>query len=390
MKYFFSSPTSHTYELKLYDVKNYLLSFHVDAKQCDQFDEPGNNIIIDSGAFSIWNSNEGEVDIEKYKQFCLSKPQHWTFINVDVIPVTGCTEKEKDVCCEKGYENYLYLKKFIKNVMPVYHYGDDIKWLHKYMQETDYIGISPANDTHETIKREFLDSCFYIMRDKVKAHGLGYSSFDGLKRYPFYSVDSISFKKVKIIHNNELITCWGNSIMVYLRKQRIRDYLEMQRVVTAIWANRGIKWEDAPQTQIIPPAKSQQKQTINKSKIPPVQARPPVQTKLSVQPKPPQLAKIPETHKLQTGIDWQQIEECEIKQTAANKTWEPELISLQNYFKNATLPKTPIIINKGQTIMDINKFITSHLITARANNGNATYFPHISRLQALKTCCENY
>lgn len=244
MIYYFSSPESKKEGLEEAGVSNYLLSFAVDAKSCEKFagGEVKNNVIIDSGAFTIWNKG-GEVDIDAYRDFCLTKPQYWSFISLDVIPKTGATQKDIDICCEKGYENYLYLSKYIKNLMPVYHYGDKMKWLRTYMDHTDYIGISPANDTHEKVKRAFLKTCFDVTKADVKTHGLGYSSFEGLTMFPFYSIDSISYKKVKVFHDNKRKAFWSNKAMDFLFYERVREFLNLEKVITELWERRGVTWQ---------------------------------------------------------------------------------------------------------------------------------------------------
>ena len=236
MKYYFSSSARAYPLLKELGAENFLLSFAVDAKECHKM--LNENVIIDSGAFSVWNKG-GSIDIDEYLNFCKSLPQHWTFINLDVIPETGSKAEDIERCCSQGYENYLYLKQHLKNVMPVYHCGDNIKWLHKFMETADFLGISPANDTHENVKRVFLKEVFSITRDKVKTHGLGYSSFDGLKMFPFYSVDSISFKKSKI--NGTQFWNEDSKLWYYLRL-RIKDFLRMEKDITQLWEKRGIKW----------------------------------------------------------------------------------------------------------------------------------------------------
>ncbi len=238
MKYYFSSAHRAYGLLKELGTKNFLFSFAVDAKSIKSIDE-NDSIIIDSGAFSVWNKG-GSIDIDEYLKFCQSKPQQWSFINLDVIPETGSSQSDVDKCCEQGYENYLYLKDKLDNVMPVYHYGDDIKWLHKFMETSDYIGISPANDTHENVKRKFLTQVFNITRDKVKTHGLGYSSFTGLGMFPFYSIDSISFKRSKI--NGEQFWNEDTKLWFYLRKE-IKRFLRMEKEITELWESRGIKWD---------------------------------------------------------------------------------------------------------------------------------------------------
>lgn len=242
MKYFFSSPDSKEDSLKKMGVKNYLLSYAVDAKSCHKFDAPENDVIIDSGAFTVWNKG-GEIDIDKYIEFCLKQPSNWWFINLDVIPKTGSSQKDIDICCEQGFENYEYLRSKLTNVLPVYHYGDNELWLKKYMDRTDYIGISPANDTHEVVKRKFLKQCFSITQRTHKTHGLGYSSFEGLTMFPFYSVDSISFKKVRVYIDGMKRTFWSNSKMEFLNEQRIKEFMDMEKYITTIWKERGLVWE---------------------------------------------------------------------------------------------------------------------------------------------------
>lgn len=236
MKYHFSSCIRALPLLNELGAKNLLMSFAVDAKACHKVKKQ--NIIIDSGAFSVWNKGI-TIDIDAYLNFCKRQPQHWTFINLDVIPTKGATKAEIEKCCEQGYENYHYLKQHLNNVMPVFHQGEDYKWLKKFMDETDFIGIGFGNDRHEKARRKFLKRIFYITQTDYKIHGLGYSSFEGLTMFPFYSVDSISFKK-SIINGTQY---WNEDtkLWFYLR-QRIKDFLRLEQEITQLWEHRGVKW----------------------------------------------------------------------------------------------------------------------------------------------------
>lgn len=245
MKYFFSSPSSMRKPLKERKVRNYLLSFAVDAKDVKHFDDDNNRLIIDSGAFSLWNKGAGTIDIDEYLAF-INSLEHGdiTCINLDVIPQTGSSKAEINKCVEQGFENYLYLKSKSKHkIMPVYHYGENISILKRYADHTDYIGISPANDTAEVVKRAFLDKVFGFTKDKIKCHGLGYSSFGGLYIYPFYSVDSISFKRVIIEIDGVKLGMFANESMSYLRRNRIQQFIDLEKTVTEIWEKRGITWD---------------------------------------------------------------------------------------------------------------------------------------------------
>jgi hypothetical protein len=199
MEYYLSAPETIYKPVKKMilekDNLNFLLSFATSSKHFETFYKEGKNkIMIDSGAYSAWNSGK-VIDLEAYLAYCKKLPEEVLKINLDVIPETGSSMSEINKCVEKGFENYLYLKKHLKNVLPVYHYGEDISWARRMLEETDYICVSPANDTGEPIKREFFKYCFSELPTGVKTHTLGYSSIDGLAMFPFFSADSISYKK---------------------------------------------------------------------------------------------------------------------------------------------------------------------------------------------------
>jgi hypothetical protein len=233
-------------QLKDNGAKNYLLSFAVDAKKIYNFDEDDNSLIVDSGAFSLWNKGAGTIDIDEYLAF-INSLEHGdiTCINLDVIPQTGSSKAEINKCVEQGFENYLYLKSKSKHkIMPVYHYGENISILKRYADHTDYIGISPANDTAEVVKRAFLDKVFGYTRDKIKLHGLGYSSFGGLYIYPFYSIDSITYLRCDIYIDRHYMRMFVNGkAMSYYSNLRIREFIDLEKTVTEIWRKRGITWD---------------------------------------------------------------------------------------------------------------------------------------------------
>lgn len=236
MNYHFSSCVRALPLLEELNAQNLLMSFAVDAKQCHQAEDQ--NVIIDSGAFSVWNKGD-TIDIDEYLAFCQKLPKHWTFINLDVIPPKNSSKKDIDMYVEQGLENYMYLKDKLPNVMPVYHSGENLKWMKVYMEHTDYIGVGFGNNRHEKARREFLYNVFRLAKLDYKIHGLGYSSFDGLTLFPFYSVDSISFKK-SIING---VQYWNedSKLWFYLR-QRIKDFLRLEKEITQLWELRGVKW----------------------------------------------------------------------------------------------------------------------------------------------------
>lgn len=205
----------------------------------------GCDVIMDSGAFTAWTKGE-VIDIDEYKTFCKTLPEHWVCVNLDVIPKTGSTKKDIQKCAEESLENYLYLKKDIKNLLPVYHYGEKIEVLKKYMELTDYIGLSPANDTHEKVKRIYLKSCFKVLGAKYKTHGFGYSSIEGMKLFPFYSVDSHSYKRgtVRVKGVKQHKPYLSHKCLRYLQEQEIKKMIRTEGELTRLWAKRGIVWKE--------------------------------------------------------------------------------------------------------------------------------------------------
>lgn len=89
-------------------------------------------------------------------------------------------------------------------LLPIFHQGEDFKWLDNMLEYTDengkhipYIGISPANDQPVKYKREWLRHCFDMIakssNPNVKTHAFGMTSLDVLEDFPFTSADSTSW-----------------------------------------------------------------------------------------------------------------------------------------------------------------------------------------------------
>jgi hypothetical protein len=61
--------------------------------------------------------------------------------------------------------------------------------------------------------------------------------------------------------------------------------------------------------------------------------------------------------------------------------WNTDEIEL--YLKNNTIPDGPIQLNRFTTIIDPEKFISTHLMIATSKNGNTGYKPYFDRLQTF-------
>lgn len=228
MIYYFSAPESTIPATKKYLLSqkvSFLMTFAHSTKQWKEFYDKGQNFMMDSGAFSAWNSGK-EIDREEYLAFCRTLPEDVYKINLDVIPKTGAGEEAIEQACKASFENYLYLKKHLKNVLPVHHYGDGVDWLHRMANETDYICVSPANDTHESIKKKYLDFVFSHLDLSVKTHALGYTSRTGVRKYPFHSVDSISYKTTQM--RGRVVMCRSDGQLINLELKEYAEILSKQ------------------------------------------------------------------------------------------------------------------------------------------------------------------
>lgn len=183
---------------------------------------PTRLMLLDSGAFSVWTQGV-TIDLEEYISFCEEFPDCSYYVNLDVIPGTPGKKSKltKDVieaACRQGWDNYRRMIDRLPQhkVIPVFHQGDGIKWLDKYLNAgVRYIGISPANDRQTsgsrhkamlpgrgnpvTTKLQWIRSLKPHLfdgagRPVVKTHGFAVTSYDLIKAMEWWSVDSASWK----------------------------------------------------------------------------------------------------------------------------------------------------------------------------------------------------
>lgn len=174
---------------------------------------PIRSLFMDSGAFTQWTASLkyhkehkcGRWDfysapafweyLDNYAKFI--KKYNWGidyYANVDVIPHAELT-----------YRNQKYLEeKHGLHPVPVVHFGTDLKWLHRYLDEGySYIGIGGlVGSSGKKECRDWLDSAFNLICStpnrlpKVRTHGFAMTSFELMRRWPWWSVDSATWEKV--------------------------------------------------------------------------------------------------------------------------------------------------------------------------------------------------
>lgn len=191
------------------EVSKRLVSFHYQTPSLDKFyyeteRDKYEMIILDSGAFSAW-SQGAVIDIEKYAAYSAQwKDAVDVVVNLDVIPAYPGKKRielsEIERSASEGYANYWTMINAgipAEKLVHVFHQNEDFKWLKKmvHKDKIPYIGLSPANDRTVTEKMQWLDDCMPYVTDSdgapiVKFHGFAVTSFELMRRYPWYSVDS--------------------------------------------------------------------------------------------------------------------------------------------------------------------------------------------------------
>lgn len=64
--------------------------------------------------------------------------------------------------------------------------------------------------------------------------------------------------------------------------------------------------------------------------------------------------------------------------------WSKEISEIEAFFNTVKLPKEPIQLCKGTTILDCKRFIDNHLGNVKANKGKIRFKPYLERLLTLK------
>jgi hypothetical protein len=275
------------------NVENMLISFHFikNPRKLIEYmkDYTPKNLIIDSGAFSVW-SNGGTVDIDEYANFCkelkeLLDPRiNMYVVNLDVLPGKfgqRPTKEEREAAPIKGWENMLYLESKGLKVIHVFHQHESFEWLNKLMKHSDYIGVSPANDCSMLEKERWMNQVYHILdvkNSKIKTHGFAVTSHKQLKAYPLFSCDSSSwtaparFGRIPIFNEKfemksfqysnkaEVIKYWDyiKAVGIDLLASddyehrinfAIKSFQKLNKMATKFWTMNDIIWEEDKENQ---------------------------------------------------------------------------------------------------------------------------------------------
>lgn len=179
-------------------------------------------LFIDSGAYSAYTKGTA-LSVDSYIEYLNSITENCTiFAQLDTIPGMmnrPKTLEEKLNAPRLSWENYLYMRQRLKEpkkLIPIFHQGEDYKWLHNMLEwrdengePIDYIGVSPATDVSGL--EDFLTTSFDIIEKssnpRVKTHAFGMTQLKLLEIYPYTSADSTSWKLCAAM--GSIYTPWG-------------------------------------------------------------------------------------------------------------------------------------------------------------------------------------
>ena len=165
------------------------------------------NVMLDSGAHTVWKKGIN-IEIDKYIVYaheaintCKKNNKKIQVVNLDVIPgkkgdnTTKISSGIIERAALKGYENLCIMCENGITPIHVFHQGEDVKWLDKMVERTNYIGISQAKDICRKSKRYWTELVFnylYNHNIDVKTHAFGVLKEDVLRQFPWTSSDATS------------------------------------------------------------------------------------------------------------------------------------------------------------------------------------------------------
>ena len=166
---------------------------------------------LDSGAFTQWtesmkyaeDTGKDRWSFYRTKRFRQYMDDYATFVKKYQVAIDLCANVDAIGNPELTYRNQKYLEKRGLRPVPVVHYKTDLKWLKRYMDEGyELIGLGGlVGSIKERSCRRWIDRCFDLVCDTpdrtpmVKLHGFGVTSYRILIRYPWWSVDSVTWAK---------------------------------------------------------------------------------------------------------------------------------------------------------------------------------------------------
>lgn len=165
-------------------------------------------IMVDSGSYTAYTKGV-VIDIDDYCDFINEIGDYIeVFVAVDEVPNPAAMDY---TMAEKTWNNYLYMLKKINpkyrdKLIPVFHYGEDFKWLKNMLEYThedgshiDYIGLAISLEGTRKVRINWANQCRKIILESsnpnVKTHAFGVGVKSVLDHIDVTSTDATSWVK---------------------------------------------------------------------------------------------------------------------------------------------------------------------------------------------------
>lgn len=150
-------------------------------------------LMVDSGAYTA--STQGiEINRDEYCDRLLENRWITFFANLDEI-----NHADPDDGAFVSYENFKRMRERGLNPLPVFHAGENITWLRKYIYDEGctYIALGGVAESRSPNRNwAFFDQCYAVItksgRD-IKTHAFGVADEATLLHFPFASADAASW-----------------------------------------------------------------------------------------------------------------------------------------------------------------------------------------------------
>jgi len=219
MRYFSAVVSeAETEAVTLYPPYQILCSYHYWKKKklraaLPEYVKKGYTVFLDSGAFSAANSG-AEIDIDDYCAFIKEVGAPY-YASLDVFGDGEATMRN---------HNYMVEKHGLSPI-PTFHMGSPLVDLEPVLAASNYIALGGLVFSSGIM--EHCDEVWqYILQHKpnCKVHGFGLTNIELMDRYPWYSVDSSSFKSCKRFGRQNIL--WNDFKFKTFSED---EYLEMLR-----------------------------------------------------------------------------------------------------------------------------------------------------------------
>ena len=201
--------------------------------------------LLDSGGF-VARTRGIEIDVTQYAEF-INKHKVPVAFNLDTNDVQETLNNQKylDNACPQSI------------IIPVYHASDYVgnsrELIDDYCRDYKYIAMGGYAFVSRTQEQsdEFMKHVFRRTTDKIKVHGLGMSGTRLPKIFPYFSVDSTTWKSPARFANGRAYT----EIKGYKKYAKamhydsrlimeIKIFRRLEQEFTSLWEKRGVHWKD--------------------------------------------------------------------------------------------------------------------------------------------------